>query len=60
MAYRIYKDVIRFDVKNQAITLELLKLARNPMALVKQGIQLEDEDMKGGLSALRAARMNGN
>jgi hypothetical protein len=60
VAYRIYKDVIRFDVKNQAITLELLKLARNPMALVKQGIQLEDEDMKGGLSALRAARMNGN
>lgn len=47
-AYTIYKDVIRFDLKNQAITLELLQLARNPMSLVKQGIQMEEEAFQIG------------
>lgn len=38
LAYLIYKELIQYDIKNNAITLELLKIARNPLSLVKQGI----------------------
>ena len=42
-AYTIYKDIIKFDIEHEAVTYELLKLARNPETAKKDVVVSAEE-----------------
>lgn len=42
VGYRIYKELIRFDLQNEAVTLDLLRLARDPELALRNVVEKAD------------------
>lgn len=40
--YKIYKDLIKFDIQNKAVTLDLLRISRDPESALKNVVEKVD------------------